>query len=222
MQDARLEIVAATQDIGTRRSLTRAWMMLAVVLALAGCAETTIRTAWLDPGYTGGAFHKIVVAGVQGTVADRRVFEDVFSNHLRAAGIDAVPGYQLIPDDAKGDEPRWNAAVQGSGADGVLVARLVRIDTRTQVTTALVPAPWVMGTGPYGWYPGWVTMPDVRQYDVAIIETTLFDVRSRKVVWAATSETFNVSDVGRQAASMAETIIRELAQRGLLTIARRS
>ncbi|MEP6658239.1 MAG: hypothetical protein ABJC33_13445, partial [Betaproteobacteria bacterium] len=130
------------------RRITRILFGMAMLAALADCANTAIRTAWIDPGFSGPPFRKLVVVGIQGTVADRRVFEDVFSYHLRAAGVDAVPGYQLLPDDAKADEPRWNAAVEGLGADGVLMVRLVRLDTRTQISPA--PFPYLHRWGPYG------------------------------------------------------------------------
>lgn len=201
------------------RRITRTIFTIAVLALLAGCASTAIRTAWFDPGFSGPPFRKLIVAGIHGTVADRRVFEDVFSYHLRAAGVDAIPGYQLLPDDAKADEPRWNAAVQGAGADGVLMVRLVRLDNRTQIATA--PMARLHGWGPYGWYPGWVAVADIRQYDVATVETSLFDVRGKRLVWAATSETFNATTVARETAGFADVIIGALAQRGLIGGARR-
>lgn len=192
---------------------------IAMLAALAGCPSTAIRTAWIDPGFSGPPFLKLVVVGIHGTVADRRVFEDVFSYHLRAAGVEAVPGYQLLPDDAKGNEPRWNAAVEGSGADAVLMVRVARLDTRTQISPASLPR--LHRWGPYGWYPGWVAVADIRQFDVATVETSLFDVRGKRLAWAATSETFNATSVAQETAGFAEVIIGALAQRGLISSVRR-
>lgn len=203
------------------KRITRPLLALAAVALLAACATTAIRTAWIDPGFKGPPLRKLIVVGIHGTVADRRVFEDVFSYHLRTAGVEAIPGYQLLPDEAKSDEPRWNAAVERSGADGVLMVRLVRVDTRTEVSPTILPSPWLRRGGPYGWYPGWAGVPDIRQYDVATVETSLFDVHSKRVVWAATSETFNASTISRETAGFADVIIGQLAQRGVIPAVRR-
>src|SRR5260370_41939267 len=91
---------------------------------------------------------KVVVVGVGGNVADRRVFEDIFAQKLRAAGVDGMPGYTVIPDDARAAEAPFSAAVEKSGAQGALMVRLLGVDTKTQVSTAMVPGG--VGWGPYG------------------------------------------------------------------------
>jgi len=90
-----------------------------------------------------------------------------------------------------------------SGADAVLMVRLLRVDTKTQVSTMMVPGG---GFGPYGGFyggfyggPGFYPVTDVTQYDVASVETNLYDARTRNLIWAGTTETINPSDVGKQA-----------------------
>jgi hypothetical protein len=68
------------------------FVALLTALLVAGCASTSIRSAWFDASYAGGAFRKILVVGVHGNVADTRVFEDIFAQQLKAAGVDGVPG----------------------------------------------------------------------------------------------------------------------------------
>lgn len=191
---------------------------LFVLLAVAGCASTSIRSAWFDPSYKGGPFKRILVAGIGGSLADRRVFEDIFTQKLKVAGVDGVAGYVVAADDARGSEASWTAAVEKSGADGLLLIQVLSVDTRTQVSTVIVPAsPW--GFGPYGgWWgsPAMVAVPDVRQYDVATVESRLFDVKSKRLVWAGTTETINPSSVAKEAPGFAELIIEQLAARGLV------
>jgi len=70
------------------RDFCRALALVLATLTLAACQTTSIKSAWFDPGYTGGAMKKIVVVGVGGNLANRRVFEDIFAQKLRAAGVD--------------------------------------------------------------------------------------------------------------------------------------
>jgi hypothetical protein len=202
----------------TRVGVMRGLATLVVVAALAGCASTSIRSAWFDPSYKGGPFKRILVAGISGSLADRRVFEDIFAQRLKAAGADGLPGYQFAPEDARASESSWSTAIAKSGADGLLMVQVLGVDTRTQVSTVMVPAsPW--GFGPYGgWWgpPAMVAVPDVYQFDVATIETRLFDVATKRLVWVGTTETLNPRTVAAETPGFADVIIGQLAARGLV------
>jgi hypothetical protein len=194
----------------------RLMVLCAVALIAAACASTSIRSAWYDTSYPGGAFRKILVVGIGGNLTDTRVFEDIFSQKLKAAGVDGVAGYLTLPQGAQPGNSVWNAAVEASGAGALLTVRLLRVDTKTQVFTTMMPAP--MMWGPYGgWYgPPMVAVPEVQQYDVASVETNLWDVKTHRVVWAATTDTFNPSSVAQETPGFADIIIGQLAARGLV------
>jgi hypothetical protein len=76
------------------------------------------------------------------------------------------------------------------------------------------------GPGPgYGWwggYSGWYAVPQVTQYQVATAETTVFDVKTHKIVWSATSQTFNPRSVQQEAPGLADAVIADLKARGLI------
>ena len=184
-------------------------------LLVAACASTSLQSAWYDTSYNGGAFKRILVVGVGSNVANRRVFEDIFAQKLSAGGTQGVPGYRFLADDARANEPGWNAGVAQSGADGLLLVRLLGVDTRTHVYTTMVPGPMY---GPYygpWWGPSMVAVPQVTQYDIAHVETSLFDVKTKRVVWAGTTQTFNPSTVAEETPGFADLIIGQLAARGL-------
>ena len=192
-------------------------MLALVAAALASCASTTLRSAWYDTSYAGGPFKRILIVGVGPSVADTRVFEDIFSQQLAAAGTQAVPGYPFLDDDARISDAAWNAGVAKSGADGVLVVRVLGIDTRTQVSTLMVPGPMYFGPGYGGWAgPAMVAVPQVSQYDIATVEARLFDVRTRTIVWAATTQTLNPTTAAKETPAFAEIVIGQLAARKLI------
>ena len=203
-----------------RRRVT--WLLAwwaAAALLLAGCASTTLRVAWFDTGYAGGAFKRILVVGVGGSLADRRVFEDMFAQKLVATGVQGVPGYQFLSEAVRSNESAWNDGIAKSGADGLLIVRVLRVDQKTRVSTTLVPGPMY---GPYGgwWGPTWYAVPDVQQYETATVETDLFEVNTRSVVWSATTETFNPTTVAKETPGFADLIIGQLAARGLVPAAK--
>ena len=195
-------------------------------LFVAGCASTSLQSAWYDSTFTGGPFKRILVVGVTGTFTDRRVFDDTFAQSLNSAGVQGVPGYQFIENAPSASADVFNDGVTRSGADGLLVVRLLGVDNRTNVSTTMVPAMWAapMG-GPFGnpmgspfgpWSPSWYMVPDVQQYQVANVEATLFDVKTRRPVWSATTQTFNPTSVAAESPGYAKLIIGQLSARGLL------
>ena len=151
--------------------------------------------------------------------------------NLQAAGVQAVPAWQNFRDEGQGNEAEMEAAVAQSGADALLMTRLLGIDTRTNVTTVMVPGSvWGPGFGPgfgpgpgfgagpgwWGPYQSWQAVPQVTQYQIATAETTLFDVKTHRIVWTATSQTFNPTSVQQEAPGLASAVIGALQTRGLI------
>lgn len=192
--------------------------ILVILLVPAGCATTTLQSQWRDPGYTGGPFKKFFVIGLSARdVTARRIFEDVMVAKLTAAGVQAVPEWQSVQAEGQAPEGVVSGAVEATGADAVLMARLVAIDTRISVMPVAVPGPGFGWYGPYaGWYSSWYAAPQITQYDVAIVETSLFDAKTKRLVWSATSQTVDPASVQKEAPVFADTIIGALQRAGLL------
>ena len=211
------------------KKLTALVSLLLATLVLAGCQTTALQSAWYDPTFTGGPMHRITVVAAGLNVANRRLAEDIFSQRLRAMGVDAAPGWQVVPDEARNAPEPFTEAVRRSGAEGVLVIRVLGVDTRTQVNTMMVTTTTPVRVGPM-WGPGWgstsvwatttVPVTQVSQYNLAMVETTLYEVATGRVVWSGITQTLNPSDFQRDAAGFADVIIGQLRARGLIAGAR--
>jgi hypothetical protein len=197
------------------------WCVALLVLASA-CASTSLTGAWRNPAYTGGAFHKLLVVGTTDSPTDRRVFEDSFVAALRDAGVEAIASHSLIPQDGKIDEPALKNTVREHGLDGVIMTRLVRIDTQTVVTPSYVSTlPSLRYRDSlYGYYstawPPYGMAPEVREYKSAVLETTLWNAADSKLVWTGTTSTFAPSSIQSATADFAKVMISELKTRDLL------
>ena len=185
---------------------------------LAACASTSLVNQWRAPEYHGPKFTKVLVTGVSQQPSVRRVFEDEFSSRLRAAGVDATPSYTLMPYDGQADEAQLREAVQKSGAQGVLITRLVRVEQKTQVTPGVYRPMPVAGF--YGWYAsywnGYYEPPTIYQYDIVTVETSLYSVPLSELVWSGMTETFSPQDVRKETEGFAKVIIEALRKQGLI------
>lgn len=190
---------------------------------LAACAATTLTNAWKDPEYKGGGFRKLLVVGASDSPTNRRIFEEEFSRALRAAGVEAVASYTVIAQDGKKiDEAAMQEVVRKQGLDGVVMTRLVRMDKQTVYTHGYATGVPALGyrNSLYGYYNGaWTPYgipAEVREYESAVLETTLWNAADKKLVWTATTSTFAPSDVKSATADFSKVVIEELRARKLL------
>lgn len=205
------------------RSFALVWL---VAMLVAGCASTTLQSAWFDSEFKGPPFKRILVVGVTGNFTDRRVFDENFAKLLTDAGTQGIPGFQYIDVVQTADGAAFDVGVKRSGADAVLVVRLLGVDTRTQVTTTMVPAMGSPFGGPFGgpamspWGPVWYAVPQVQQFQLANVEATLFEAVSHRPVWSATTQTFNPTSVAQETPGFARLVIGQLQARGLIALAK--
>jgi hypothetical protein len=207
-----------------RKLATTASLLLAT-LVLAGCQTTSLQSAWFDPSFSGGPMHRIAVVAVGVNVANRRMAEDVFAQRLRNLGVNGVAAWTFIPDAARDVDEQFTEAVRASGAEGLLIIRMLGVDTRTQVNTMMVTTTAQVRGGPM-WGPGWgstsvwatttVPVTQVSQYALVMVETTLYEVATARPVWSGITQTLNPSDFQRDVSGFADVIIGQLRQRGLL------
>ena len=201
----------------------RGFTVTILLALLAACASTSIVEEWQSPDYKGGPFKRLLVVGVTKEATVRRIFEDEFVRQLRARGTDAVASYTLIPEDGQVDRPRLERAVQESGADGVVITRVLKVEQRTQVVPGTPAFPGFgtdiyrhYGTGWGGVWTGYASPPAVFQYEEVRAETKLFGARNAALVWAAQSEVFAPTDARKDSADFAARIIAALAARKLI------
>ncbi|HUU72215.1 MAG TPA: hypothetical protein VMW70_06300 [Burkholderiales bacterium] len=192
---------------------------LIFVLIAAGCASTTLTNSWRAPDYS-TPVSSLVVVGVSKQASVRRVFEDEFSAQLRAKGVRAVPSYTLVPEDGPIGEDDLRSAVESSGADAVIITRLVKIENKVAVSQPGPPIAARYDPYYYGYYSrawvGYYEPPIVQQYDIVIAETTVFVNERAEPVWSGTTETFAPVDLKKETAGFAKVVIEALAKEKLI------
>lgn len=177
-------------------------------IVVAACATTTIRDSWFDASVRTAPFAKVLVVTVGGDLARRRIFEDTLAGKLRAAGVEGVQAYQVLRD-GQSTEAEMDAAVARVGADGLMLVRFKGVRTETEVRPTMMPGPAVPGW--YGWYGRWYAVPEVHRTRIATVETSLFDVATKKLAWTGVTETFDPASFRKEAGALADVIVGAIA-----------
>ena len=120
----------------------------------------------------------------------RELVEGMFVAGLDARGNNAVASYKIIPIDQLPDRDIVESKIQGTGADAVLVSRLVdqkKMETYDPGVIYAIPDVYYDWWGYYDYV--MVTPGYTDETQVLIIETNLYDIKTEKLVWSARSET---------------------------------
>lgn len=181
-----------------RRMLTVVMVMFCSLYMVA-CATTDLKAVWKDESYKSQPKKVLVIAMFKNPTV-RRLVEDEFRNHLKYRGTDAAVGYDVFPGSELPTKETVAEQVKARGFDALLLTRLV--DTRTETRTVPGTATYAPGTyaqAPYGvpmrgyYGTGYATVysPSYQVEDkFATVESSLYDVATEKLIWAATGDTW--------------------------------
>lgn len=161
-------------------------------MLVAACTTTQLTAVWKDPSYQTRPA-RIMVVGVARNPVNRRLFEDEFVRQLKARGTDAIASYTVVSDEHQVDQDAIAKKVAERGADTVLITRLVskKIVQVYVPGTPYYPPPYY-GSWPdyYGYGYRYMYTPGyIAEDEYAVIETNLYEAKSNKLIWAASSET---------------------------------
>ena len=187
---------------------------------LTGCSQTKITSVWIDQEYQGDGIDNVFVVGVSKDGSLRRIFEDEFVTLFKERGVEATSSYRLVPDEDLRDEKMLDSKVIESGSDTILMTRLIDIRKDTQY----VPPDYVYAP-PAHYYGGWhgyynrsymVSPGYTVEYETAVLETNLYDIKSDKLIWSARSDAPTDGKVGKHIKDFARSIINQLAEAKLI------
>jgi hypothetical protein len=178
----------------TRRTGALALALL-VAAFLAACASQLERQQ-VNPAYVNKKFKRVLVVGMTTDDLARRVYEDDASAKLRGRGIEAVPGYTLMPKPGSPDEATLKRLIAESGADGVLTTRITTVTTDSIKTGGATVAMGVGWGGFYNYYTtAWQTVyvpsQSVSGLTTVVSETRLYDARSGDLAWLGMVQTLD-------------------------------
>ena len=166
-----------------------------LVFAFGACSTTTLTQVWKDPAIKPDAYKTIVVVAIAKTPARRQLFEDDLAKRLTAHGMKVIKSYDVMTLDEMKDKKGAAETFRNMGAEAVLAGRLV--DRKTVDVSSSTRHVIAMGHFYGGWEgyydTGYSYMVSPAQNDVeevAKLETNMWDINTKKLVWSALSDTW--------------------------------
>jgi hypothetical protein len=195
---------------------SRPTLVAALLIALStACVArpTQMTTDWKDPAAQTVHFRRTAAffRGEDPTL--RRQVEDRLASRLP----NGVASYTLVPDQqlAAADTEAIRSALSGAGTDGVLVLRLVNVESQS----AGVPTPAGATAGEDLWAylrrtPRSALTPG--QQTVVSMESRVYSMPAGKLLWVGHSRSFNPVSVRELVNMIVDAAVKEVRSQGLL------
>jgi hypothetical protein len=192
-------------------------VLAVLALAAAACASTKLVSVWADERFAGPAFGKLLVVGLGATEGGRAAFESALVARLDAQGVVGVASHDVIVEMQDVSQARLRRLARQEGYDAVLVTRL--LDVRKE--TLYEPPVYGDFYGYWGHYGGYVSEPGYAiETTTVVMETSLFDAATGKVVYSAESQTFQPRSRDAVTQELVPLVVDDLTQRGILAARR--
>lgn len=198
-------------------SLVAALAAALVAGGLVGCASSRVQNTWTDPEAAGKPldFHKVATVALLEDGALRRVAEDELARAIREggegqSGVAAVPSYTLLDSADLADAERARTKLAAAGFDGAAIVSILDSQQRVEYVPGM---PSRYGYG-YGW-----TMYDpgyMRTDTVVYVQTNIYDVADKKLLWSGTTENYNPRDIKELIGETARDVGGALRKEGMI------
>jgi hypothetical protein len=183
--------------------------VLVVLALLAACSMTRMKTTWKAPDVQQIRFKKLVAFVIAKDETVRRNGEHELCERIRT--VPCAPAFSVVADGDRGNVEALARQVDAAGFDGAVVLRYS--GERIQQTYVQTAPLW----GYYGY--GWGTAYNpgyVRQDALVDVETTVYSVPDRKLLWAGVTESMNPRDVRRTVDEIVDAVAAAMRKEGLI------
>jgi hypothetical protein len=202
---------------------------MAVVLAasaVGNCKGTKLVASVKSPTYNGQHFARVLVIGMSNDPAIRDDFEDAMANALKAKGVHAIPGHNILlrPKAAKMIPDYLKEQIKEHNIDAVITSRLVGVTSEvTYIPGQPYTVPYPYYNSFYGYYGALyprVYSPDYLREDKTVrVETNLYGTSTPEgeFVWTGISETFNPNPdkVDKAINAVVQVVVQDLQKEGI-------
>lgn len=195
--------------------------------ALVACAGANTRLTRVEtPNVVPGKPTRVLVVGFTAREDLRRIYETDMSGRLRTLGLQTVESLEALPPGARLDRPTLKEAVQRTGCDAVIVARLAADREQTRAVggpaiAGFAAAPFHGPLGFYDYYLGawpYVYGPAYLQTErVVTLETRLYRAEGDGVlVWRGLTDTFDPGSARDVVRAVDEKVLRRMREDGVI------
>lgn len=183
------------------------------LLLLSSCSATKVTDTWQAPALQRGQLDNVLVVGLLTNGTNRILFESGFVQAMQDNGIKAIASHDVIGD-ALPTKESVSAFAEKATVQYVLVTRFGGAEITKERVPESVRTYYYPTYGAFwGGYANSVTMTRDSYVDTTttvVLTTSIYDMRTKELVWAGRSKTFEVGSIVGEAGDLAHQIVRSI------------
>jgi hypothetical protein len=161
-----------------------------------------------------------MVVGVSDNLKNRRLFEDTFVEQFKKVGIEAISSAVIIPKEKKLNTETIKESAESQEVESVLVTHLVGVEEKETYVPPrydYMPSryhhlgPYYHSVDRYVRTPGYYVK---RKY--VRLESNLYETKTEKLIWSASSETIDPKSVNAMIESLCQKVMGSLKTNNLI------
>jgi len=192
-------------------------ILLATVL-LSSCSANKLLSSWNDESLEQVPIATVLVVGVaKHDETKRRIYEDTFVDSLNSAGTKAVASYTMSKQSIEPTERALREVIKKSGAKTILITHMVS----NKEKDFYQPSSLIIGINSYSnydlfnYYPFVYNSVSSSENYISttrvILETSLYDIESEKLIWTARTESIDPVMTRKYYQQLIDLFLKDLA-----------
>lgn len=197
-------------------------LVLVVIITFAfiftACGSgTKVLATWKNDQVKIDKINKILIIGIAKDPWVRKMYEGELKEEFAQYNVEAISSLEIVSPDEKISKENFDLYFGNKGFDAVIVTRTVAENIQKDQVYNYTPTHGLYGGyGFYGYYsysylntPGYTI--ETRNLN---IETNIFDVKSKEMVWSTISESFDVKKASDVIDPIVQLIVDKMAEDG--------
>ncbi len=188
------------------------------IAIISSCSSSTqLQNIWKNESYKKEGFKKILVFGMAGKEWKKKVYENEFGTVFKKYNVETVIAWQVLPKGEQLTIDTFEKYFEDQNIDAVLVA--VETGKSTKETVYGGGSSYV-SAGFRGFYISTSPVYHVPSYlseeTIIFMDTKLFETKEGKLVWSATSESYEPKSTSDVIKFVSLIVVDELYQEGFI------
>ncbi len=188
------------------------------IAIISSCSSSTqLQNIWKNESFQEAGFKKILVFGMAGKEWKKKVYENEFGTVFKKYNVETVIAWQVLPKGEQLTIETFEKYFEDQNIDAVLVAVETGKSTKETVYgggSSYVSAGFrgfYISTSPVYQVPGYLS-----EETIIYMDTKLFETKEGKLVWSATSESYEPKSTSDVIKFVSLIVVDELFQEGFI------
>jgi hypothetical protein len=188
------------------------------IAIISSCSSSTqLQNMWKNESYQKEGFKKILVFGMAGKEWKKKVYENECGTGLKKYNVETVIAWQVLPKGEQLTIETFEKYFKDQNIDAVLVTMETGESTKETMYSggtsyvAMGFNGFYISTSPIYQVPGYLS-----EEKIVYMDTKLFETKEGKLVWSATSESYEPKSTSDVIKLTSLIVVDELYQEGFI------